>query len=230
MWSWACIKIVFRVSVLLKKAWQVSFKFHPSPKPVLAAMGTLGGSSGTASSAPAPQAAGGGSPGSALTCYGTRRSPACSRRWWAPCSRCRAGSPPLRSSFPTGRSGGREQGLHKNRHQTFKKPVFLTSIGLDSEFMYTRKYVLRIESFRKVRKTEKTATNKHKKPLGCYSTWEQFLYFLTLNLFRGLNFGIKLLHKVQRIFIELLSISCQSSVGASPAAAVKFYTKGLEEW
>lgn len=42
-----------------------------------------------------------------LTCCGSRRCPACCRRWYAPCWRCRGGSPPHRWSSPTGRSDRR---------------------------------------------------------------------------------------------------------------------------
>lgn len=52
-----------------------------------------------------------------LTYCETRRSPACSRRWWALCSQCLGGSPPRRWSFPTGRSGqeGNREGWTKTQ-------------------------------------------------------------------------------------------------------------------
>lgn len=44
-----------------------------------------------------------------VTCGGTRKGPACSRRWCAPCWWSLEESPPLRWSFPTGRSAQRKR-------------------------------------------------------------------------------------------------------------------------
>lgn len=77
-----------------------------------------------------------------LTCYGTRRSPACSRRWWAPCWRCLAGSPPLRWSFPTGRSGQRGSTRIKKankRTKIQKQPEAAVPTNTHSELEHKQK-------------------------------------------------------------------------------------------
>lgn len=107
--------------------------------------------------------------GGALTCCGTRRSPACFRRSRAPCSRCRAGSPPRRWSSPTGRSARRKQRGQMNSAAKSQETGISDSVNVCPELTHTWKYTLRTKLFIKLHKRK-----KKKKLTSCYNTWEQF--------------------------------------------------------
>lgn len=146
------------MSILLTKVWQASFKFQKKKKThcdlhlirnvyfLLRKPDIVPRFHGD----PA-KARGGG----ALTCCGTRRSPACFRRSRAPCSRCRAGSPPRRWSSPTGRSARRKQRGQMNSAAESQETGISDSVNVCPELTHTWKYTLRTKLFIKLHKRKK---------------------------------------------------------------------------